>query len=456
MHYQPNTDADRRRMLEVVGVPDAAALFSGVPEAARCRSFALPAGLTEQAALRRLEDLAGRNALTLGPRAFMGGGIYEHFIPPAVDNILQRGDFFTAYTPYQAEVSQGTLQAIFEFQTIVTELAGLPVASASHYDGATALAAACEMALQEGGRKRNRLLLAPSVNPRYREVASTQFGFRSHQARLETVPASGGRVDLARLEAALDATVAGIVVQSPNYFGLIEDLPACAALARKAGALLVVSANPVSLGLLHRPGDVGADICCGEAQPLGVPASFGGPAVGFIACSEKLIRKIPGRIVGRAVDVDGKPGYTLTLQAREQHIRRDKASSNICSNQALCALAVTVHTAILGGQGLARVAEACVKGAHYAADRLAAAGFRLPFAPAPFFHEFVVDLGRDAAAVFRDLAARHGIAPGIPLGGLAAEFGSECANWLLVCVTETKTGEDVDRLVAALKEACRS
>lgn len=452
MHYQPNTDRDRRRMLDAIGVPAVEALFAEIPSAVRCRDLALPAGKSEMATLARLEGFARANSLSCGPRSFLGGGSYEHFIPPAVDNILSRGDFFTAYTPYQAEVSQGTLQAIFEFQTMVCELTGLPVASASHYDGATALAAACEMALAEGGKKRKRLLLPGNLHPNYRGVVATQFGFRSHLHEIADLPVSGGRIDLAELAKLCDAGCAGVVVQSPNYLGLIEDLPAIAKIVKAAGALLVVSCNPVSLALLHRPGDIGADIACGEGQPLGVPVSFGGPAVGFIACSEKLTRKIPGRIVGQTVDLDGKRGYVLTLQAREQHIRRDKASSNICSNQGLCALAVTVHLALLGGKGLRRVAESCVKGAHYAADRLKAAGFALPFDHAPFFHEFVVDVRRDANEVFRACAAKDGTAPGIPLGGL----GKGWENRLLVCVTETKRAEDIDRLVAVLQEVTRA
>lgn len=447
MNFIPVSDPDRQRMLETIGVDSVADLFSTIPEQNRCRSFHLPRGKSELAVNRHLDAVEAKTLYKASHLSFLGGGIYEHYIPPAVDAVISRGDFFTAYTPYQAEVSQGTLQAIFEFQTLVCQLSGMDVANASHYDGGNALAAACEMIFQQA-RKKKRILYARGIHPNYLEIIRTQF--RSRDFTFEPLPQKDGRVDVAAAAEMVDDLTAGIIFQTPGYTGLLEDTQGLVALAKERKLLTAVSQNPLSLAIMPRPGELGVDIYTGEGQPLGIPMGFGGPGLGLMACRESLMRKMPGRIVGETVDTKGRKGYVLTLQAREQHIRREKASSNICSNQALCALAATVYLSLVGGTGLQRIAEYCVQSAHYAARRLQEkAGINLVWPETPFFHEFVIDCGRDAAEVFQDCYQQHTIAPGIALSNLGEEFRTR----MLITVTELKTRNDIDALVDAMAEA---
>jgi glycine dehydrogenase subunit 1 len=372
--------------------------------------------------------------------------MYDHFIPTSVDAIISRGDFFTAYTPYQAEVSQGTLQAIFEYQTMICELTGLDVANASHYDGASALAAAVEMIFQQG-KKKSTILYSPMINPRYLEVLFTQFRFRDYH--FQPLPVVDGAIDVDAVAGLITKETAGLIFQNPNYFGIIEKVSELATIASEANILSAVSQNPMTLAWLKRPGDVGIDIATGEGQPLGIPISFGGPGLGYMSCTKKMMRKMPGRIVGQTEDEQGRTGYVLTLQAREQHIRREKASSNICSNQGLCALAAVVYLSTVGTTGLKRIAEYCLKAAHYAQNAIATqTKAKILYPKGQFFHEFAIDCGRNAREVFHQIIEEYAIAPGIPLDFM----GKEHENHLLIAITEKKTQSEIDQLINALKE----
>ncbi|HEY3080737.1 MAG TPA: aminomethyl-transferring glycine dehydrogenase subunit GcvPA [Chloroflexota bacterium] len=449
MSYIPNTDADRREMLGVVGLTALDELFEDIPAAARLERLDLPPALSEPEAFRLLRSLAGKNCEVSGYASFLGAGAYWHYIPSVVGQITGRNEFYTAYTPYQPEVSQGTLQTIYEYQSMVAELTGMDAANASMYDGASALAEAMIMARAATGRR--KVTIAQSVHPHYRAVARTY----AEGPELEIVepPAERGRTFDGRLSADLarrhvDQETAALIVQQPNFLGSIEDLRTLAAVAHDVGALFVVAANPVALALLESPGAAGADIVVGEGQPLGIPLSFGGPWLGVFAAREKYIRQMPGRIVGVTTDVEGKRGFVLTLQAREQHIRRERATSNICTNQALCALASTVHMAALGKAGLRQVAEVCLRRAHHAAERIARLeGYALANT-APFFHEFVLRCPVPVDDLTRRLAD-DGILAGYRLGRSYPDL----ADALLLCVTEMNTPEDIERLVAALEKA---
>jgi glycine dehydrogenase subunit 1 len=374
---------------------------------------------------------------------FAGAGAQDHFIPAAVKALVRRGEFMTAYTPYQAEASQGTLQAIYEFQSSVCALYGMDASNASLYDGATALAEAVAAAARITGRR--KILLPESLHPEWRDTLKTYFGAKGEPV-LELVPCPAGRLDPAAVAKRLDATVAALVVATPNCLGLLEDGAALAELAHARGALLVAAADPVSLGVLEPPGAWGADIAVGEGQGLGNALNYGGPYLGLFACKKAHLRHVPGRIVGLTTDAAGQRGYVLTLQAREQHIRRERAASNICSNEALCALAATIHLALLGPAGLREVAELCVDKAHRLAEKAGAVpGFRLRYA-GPFFNEFVLECPVPAERV-RTALLKKGILAGVPLGRQYRGM----ANSLLVCVTETRTEEELDRFVAALE-----
>ncbi|MGE5553796.1 MAG: aminomethyl-transferring glycine dehydrogenase subunit GcvPA [Betaproteobacteria bacterium] len=444
MNFLPHTERERAEMLKACGVQSVEEFFAPIPEAVRLRRpLALPGPLSEMELAGHLQALAGRNTPTSELLSFLGAGAYEHYVPAAVSQITSRAEFYTAYTPYQPEVSQGTLEAIYEFQSYVAALTGLDVANASLYDGATAVAEAAAMALAH--TRRTEVLIGANVHPEYRQVLKTYA--RQWEAAVRELPAPGGALAPAEVAAQVSEQTAAVIVQNPNFFGLVEAGEELAQAVHAKGALLIVVANPVSLGLLEAPGEYGADLCVGEGQPLGNPLGFGGPYVGFMAAREALVRRMPGRIVGATVDRDGRRGFVLTLQTREQHIRREKATSNICSNEALCALAFTVHLSLLGPQGLKELAELCLQKAHYAADRLSALpGFQLAF-PGPFFHEFVVRVPGPAEELAERLVAR-GILPGLPLG----RFYPDLADALLVCVTETKTKAAIDRLVEALAE----
>lgn len=430
-------------MLAAIGVGSVDELFADIPEPYRIRALAMPNGLCEQEVYDHLHALSHKNTHELV--SFLGGGFYEHAIPAAVDSLSARGEFFTAYTPYQPEVAQGTLQAIFEYQSMICRLTGLDAANASMYDGGTALAEAVMTAVNATGR--NTVVLAGGVSPIYREM------IRSYTSNLgisltELASPVEGVADRAAIAAALHGDVAAVLVQNPTFFGTVDDFSDVAACVHAAGALLVASVYPLSLGLLKRPGDMGVDIATGEGQSLGLPLSFGGPYLGFFAVRKALVRKMPGRIVGETVDRRGERCFVLTLQAREQHIRREKATSNICTNEALCALRATVYLSLLGKQGLRELAATCVQKAEYAKQRLARVEGVTVRSQAPTFNEFVIDLPVDAGEVVCKLIDR-GFAAGFPLGRYYPEWNT-C---LLVALTEKRTKAEIDSFATALEVA---
>ena len=448
MSYLSLSDSDRKEMLAAIGVASAGDLFGCIPEEVRlARDLDLPGPVAELALVREMEQAAARNDY---PRflSFLGGGAYEHFIPTVVDYLSSRGEFVSPYTPYQPEVSQGTLQVIFEFQTLVCQLTGLDIANASLYEGATGAAEAVLMAHRLTGRA--KVLVARSLHPQYREVIRTYIRNLGLQA-VEVPFGRDGRVDAEALAGLLDDTVAGLVCQSPNFLGVVEDVRALseAAHGRKALSVVVV-AEALSLGLLEAPGALGADIVTGEMQSFGLPLSFGGPYLGFMACRKDYVRQLPGRITGQTTDVEGRRGFVLTLATREQHIRREKATSNICTNQALCALRATIFLESLGKPGLREMAWQNAQKAAYALDVLTAvAGVRRRFGGPPF-NEFVLEFPKPWAAVDAALRGR-GIVGGLGLEGPYPEL----RNSALVCVTELKRKDDIDRLGRALQEALK-
>ncbi len=426
-------------MLQTIGVGSMEELLAQVPEGLRAGELAWPAALTEPDLLAHARGLAAKNRPLV---CFAGGGAQDHYIPSAVQALVQRGEYLTAYTPYQAEASQGLLQAIYEFQSSVCALYGMDVANASLYDGATALAEAVSAAARITGR--HKILLPDSLNPSWRGVLETVFRAKGEPV-FERVPCPKGRLDAAEVEARLEGTVAALVVATPNAYGLLETGEVLAEKAHAAGALLIAVADPVSLGVLEAPGAWGADIAVGDGQGLGNALNYGGPHLGLFACRRALLRHVPGRICGKTTDAEGRRGFVLTLQAREQHIRRERAASNVCTNVSLCALAATIHLALLGPQGLREVAELCVDKAHRLAERICGLpGYRLRF-EGPFFNEFVLECPGPARRV-RDALLKAGILAGIPL----ETFDESLGNSLLVCVTETRTEEELDRYVAAL------
>ncbi|WP_305043790.1 aminomethyl-transferring glycine dehydrogenase subunit GcvPA [Geoalkalibacter sp.] len=444
MRYIPHTPDDVRQMLAVIGAGDVEELFREIPAALRLgRPLDLPEARSEAELLAELNCLARRNATGETHRMFLGGGAYRHFIPAVVDHLISRSEFYTAYTPYQPEISQGTLQAIFEFQTLICQLTGMDVANASMYDGASACAEAVLMASR--ATRRGRVLLAASLHPDYRATVATYC--RYLDLELIEVPCDDtGRTDLAALEGQLDERCAGLVLGYPNFFGVIEDLAATARLTAAHGARLIAAVQePLALGLLKSPGELGADIVVGEGQSFGLPLAFGGPYLGFFAARRQDLRNLPGRLVGETLDSRGQRGFVLTLATREQHIRREKATSNICSNQGLCALAATIYLALLGRRGLRELAEHNLAKAAYARGKIAALpGFRLPFS-GPVFNEFVVEAPHSAVEVLRHVQSRD-ILGGIPL----ARWYPHMPNRFLVCVTEQNRREDIDALCAAL------
>ncbi len=439
-HYIPNTPEEQAQMLSVLGLSSLDELFQDIPGEFRNPPLDLPGPLSELQIKQELAALASRNRpLDSGP-SFLGAGAYHHFIPSVVRAIMSRGEFLTAYTPYQAEASQGTLQVIFEFQTMVCSLLGMEVANAGMYDGATSLAEAALMACRV--TKRDRVAVANTVSPAYRDVIRTYCQAQGIQVAGAPAQAPG-----------IDDRYACLVVQYPNFFGYVEDLAAQSAEAHRSDALLVVSADPMAAAMFQPPGHYGADIVTGEGQTLGIPPSYGGPYVGLFATRQEHVRQMPSRLAGRTVDRHGRTGYTLTLQAREQHIRRERATSNICTNEALYALASTVYVAAMGKRGLRQVAELCYHKAHYAAARIAQLpGYSLPV-DGTFFREFVVRCPRAPADINQRLLERN------ILGGLDVSSrpyslpGSQGDNAMLVCVTEMNSREDIDSLVAALAEA---
>jgi len=444
MKYTPHTEADIAAMLSFLEKSSLHDLFADIPCDALCnKEMKLPPPLAEMEVRKRCEELAGKNVKYSS--SFLGAGSYRHFIPSAVKTITSRSEFYTAYTPYQAEASQGTLQAIFEFQSFMCLLTGMEVANASLYDGSTAVAEAATLAMGETRRK--KLIVSQSLHPEYREVLSTYLG-TGERAEIVPLPHKDGTVDIESLKSLVDKTTAAVIVQNPNFFGALEPVQEIAAIAKSAGAISVLAvAEPYSLGLLKAPGKLGIDIVVGECQSFGIPRGFGGPLLGFMATQGRYMRRIPGRLCGKTVDKDGQEGFVLTLQAREQHIRRDKASSNICSNEALCALAATVHLSLIGRKGLREVAEQNIKKAHYAAEKISGIkGFSRKF-KSPFFNEFVIQCPHDASRLIAELDGK-GIAAGVDLGRLYPDM-KDC---LLVCVTEMTAREEMDRLAGALSE----
>ncbi|MHB0876856.1 MAG: aminomethyl-transferring glycine dehydrogenase subunit GcvPA [Anaerolineae bacterium] len=444
MGYVPHTERDRREMLATVGVGSIEELFLDVPEAVRFPAVDLPAPLSEPEVLAEMAGMAGKNWDAGHHPCFLGAGAYHHFIPSVVKHVVSRGEFYTAYTPYQPEVSQGTLQAAFEYQTMICDLTGMDVANASHYDGATSLAEALILALNVHRGQRHRVVMSRGVNPQHRQTARTYVQGIDLAIVGDDVPGLGP----SQLADLVDEQTACVVVQVPDFLGGVPDIAALRRLGEKAhsvGALLVVSANPISLGVLRPPSEYGADVVVGEGQPLGNPLSFGGPYLGFFATLTAHVRRMAGRLVGMTVDVDGKRGFVLTLATREQHIRRERATSNICSNQALNALTAAAYLAAMGPSGLRTVATHCYSKAHYAAARIAALpGYTVP--SQAFFHEFVVRCPRPVAEVSRALLD-GGIIPGYDL---EPDY-PELAGCMLFCCTEMNTRRQIDGLVAALE-----
>ncbi|HEY1560778.1 MAG TPA: aminomethyl-transferring glycine dehydrogenase subunit GcvPA [Caulobacteraceae bacterium] len=444
MRYLPLTPDDRRDMLSVIGAPDVDSLFRDVPESARLKRLVdLPPHAGELEVERDLARLAARNRAAGAGPFFCGAGAYRHHVPASVDHLIQRSEFLTSYTPYQPEIAQGTLQSLFEFQTQVAALTGLPVANASMYDGSTACAEAVMMAARVTQRK--RAVLSGGVHPHYDEAAHTL----AHSAGIETVRLPAAIADEAAVIDAIDADTACVVVQTPNLFGTVTDVTRIAEAARAAGALtIVVTTEAVAFGLLKSPGEMGADIAVAEGASIGVGLNFGGPYVGLFACREQLVRQMPGRLAGETVDAAGERGFVLTLSTREQHIRRDKATSNICTNSGLCALAFTIHLSLLGGTGLAKLAEINHARARRLRDALVNLDGVEVLTPR-FFNEFAVRLTADAAETVNSLAARN-ILAGVPVSRLDPGAGMD--DVLLVCATETTTDDDIAAFASALAE----
>lgn len=446
--YLLATAADRAAMLARIGVASIEDLFAPVPPDLRLtRPLNIPPGMSEMELSAHLHALAGQNRSAADTVCFLGGGAYDHFLPSVVDAITGRGEFYTAYTPYQAEASQGTLQAIFEYQTLMTQLTGLGAANASLYEGGSAVAEAVLMALGVTERTGD-VIVAESVHPEYRQVLATYLA--NLNCRLVTLPTPHGFLDPDDVAKAANDSTLCVIAQSPNFFGHLEEMQAIGDAARKVGAVFVASFDPVSVGVLKRPGDYGADIAVAEGQGLGVPLGFGGPYLGILACRDetKYLRKIPGRLVGQTVDRNGQRCWVLTLQTREQHIRREKATSNICTNQGLLALRAAVHLTALGPEGLRETAELCLRKAHYAAEQLSQVpGVSLRF-DRPFFKEFTLAIDASVPALLTTLLDR-GYFGGLHLG----RWYPTLRNGLTVAVTEQRTRADIDGLVLAVRNA---
>jgi glycine dehydrogenase subunit 1 len=443
MSYIPHTDADRADMLKTIGVQSMEELFDRVPDEQRFPPLDLPEGLSEMEVAWEVGGLARANVNTSDYATFLGAGAYNHYIPSIVNHVLLRSEFYTAYTPYQPEVSQGTLQAIFEYQSMMIALTGMEVANASHYDGATALAEAVTMARAHYRGKRTKVILSPGVNPQFRAVVRTY-----HQGSGMKFVGDKGSATLTDLVDMLDDDTAMLVVSYPNFFGQIEDFSTLAESVHKAGALLCMVVDPIMLGLFKSPGELGADVVVGEGQSLGIPLSFGGPYLGFFATREEYVRKIAGRVVGQTVDNHGRRAYVMTLRPREQDIRREKATSNICTNQGLMSLAACVYMSAMGKHGLRKVAELCYQKSHYAAEQLNALnGYSVDMSK-PFFKEFVLTCPRPVAELNDYLLEHWGIIGGYDLSKDLP--GRE--NQMLVAVTEMNIKDEIDTLVEALRD----
>lgn len=442
--YIGNTNNDREEMLKDIGLEDIDSLFNSIPDSVRLKNeLKVPKALPEMDLIKNIKLLSNKNYNTDNYTCFLGAGAYDHFVPANIDQLLLRQEFYTAYTPYQPEISQGTLQAIFEYQTMISELTSLPAVNASMYDGATALTEAAIMAVE--ATKRNEVIVAKSVDPQYRDVLNTYAKFR--EIKVVEFEYKNGQIDSDDLQKKLNKNTAAVIIQSPNFFGVIEDVANINSIIHNNGSLLIMSVDPISLAILKSPGELGADIAVGEGQSLGNSLNFGGPYLGFMAVTEKLMRKMPGRIVGETVDKEGRRGFVLTLQTREQHIRREKATSNICSNQALNALAATMHLTFLGKEGLKEVANLCFQKSHYAYEKLISNGKFKPVFDAPFFKEFLVKSSEDVEQLNNRLLSEKIIG-----GYNIAQNYPELENGWLVAVTEKRTKDDIDNLVSKVGE----
>lgn len=439
--YLPHTENDKEEMLKAIGISSFEELLRQVPTKFLKTKYNIPDSLDEAQAFRHLSNLAEKNKKVLN---FVGGGAYERYSPAIVKAIISRGEFLTAYTPYQAESSQGTLQTIYEYQSCMCALYGMDCSNASMYDGATALAEAARAAVRVTGRK--KIVYSAAINPQYTEVIKTYFS-NSDEYTFVSCPLEDGHVDQNKLSEIIDDNTACFILQTPNFFGLIEDGESTSKKVKEKGAIFIVSADPVSLGLLKTAGEMGADFAVGEGQSLGLPLSYGGPYLGIFTCKKDLVRQMPGRIVGMTTDKDGKRGFVLTLQAREQHIRRDKAASNICSNEALCALSATIYTTLLGPSGIKELAEINAGAAKAAEEELTAInGIKKTF-NGEFFNEFAITLPCDAIELRNKVLEKENIDIGLPLKPYFPQLG----NALLVCATETKNTQDIEKLAKAIR-----
>ncbi|GAB60984.1 MAG: aminomethyl-transferring glycine dehydrogenase subunit GcvPA [Candidatus Jettenia sp.] len=445
MDYIPNTEHDGEMMLGEMKVPSFESLLKDIPAPLRNFSLSLHQGLSEPEVLRVLRDLSGGNISTDAYISFLGAGAYEHYIPSIVDHLASRSEFYTCYTPYQPEVSQGTLQVIYEFQTVMCELTGMDVSNASLYDGSTALAEAALLSLRL--HEKNKIICSRAIHPEYRQVLKTYLkGLHTEIIEIDTPE---GITDTDQLKKMADDKTSAVLIQSPNFFGCIEDMETISTIAHKQGALFIACVNPISLGVLKSPGEYDADIAVGEAQVLGNYINYGGPYLGFFTVKKEFLRRMPGRIVGETVDSEGRRCFVLTLQAREQHIRRQKATSNICTNQGLLALRACIYVCALGKTGMAELANLNIQKSHYAYERLCALNTVKPVFKTPFFHEFVLKAqGNIPVNKMNEYLLKKGIIGGLELSG----FYPELDNCMLLCVTETKTKESIDRLILELSQ----
>lgn len=444
--FIPHTESEREEMLKSIGVEKIEDLFAAIPEQHRFPKLGMLHGMTEMEVSAQLKEMAEANLSLSNAVSFLGAGAYYHYIPAAIDNLISRGEFYTAYTPYQPEISQGTLQGIFEYQSLIARLTGMDAANASHYDGATACAEAGILAYHQFRGKRKEILVSPGLHPHYQSVMRTYLSDFDGMYMISPTFNSLADVTPQKLIDAVDENTAMVIVQYPDFFGQIFDFTELAEAVHAKGALLCVCVNPIALGLLKTPGAMGADVVVGEGQPLGIPLSYGGPYLGIFAARKELIRKVSGRIVGQTVDNRGQKSYVLTLTAREQHIRREKATSNICSNQGLNALTAAIYLSLLGKEGLREVASLCYNKAHYAARKISELkGYEI-LNPGPFFHEFVVKCPKPVEELQEHLL-EHGILGGYDLSGSYPVF----ENCLLIAVTEMNSKQDIDDLCLVLK-----
>ena len=444
MNYISNTDSDKSEMLQTIGVRRFEDLIGNIPGSLKGPELNIPRGISELELDRRMDEIGHANKNFKYSICYLGAGNYDHFFPAVVDRLALRGEFITAYTPYQGEASQGTLQSMYEYQSMISELTGMDYSNASMYDGASSLAEAALLALRSTGRK--KILMPVTIHPEYREVVKTYLSFLG--AEIVELPMKEGAFDIHDLEKAVTADTAAVLIQQPNFFGILEETHRVGEICKKAGALFVACVNPISLGAIKSPGEYGADIAVGEGQPLGNPVSYGGPHFGFFTVKEELLRKIPGRISGMTVDKKGRRAFVLTLQAREQHIRREKATSNICTNQALCALKGAIYLSLLGKEGLKKLALLNLGNAHKTYERLLKIKGVSEFSKKPFFNEFALKIDREPLSLKRSLKKRNLIGP------LNLEnFYPEMKSVYLFAVTEKRTPQDLEALARAIEES---